>query len=99
MYSCQVLRMHVHAMVPGQRVYTAKSDKGRERVPDAVKWDTTLREKHRSPRIARGWRKVENPPERNGLLRNPKGRPGSTQRCPDNDDTYIYKHTMVLCKG
>ena len=33
-YSCQVQRMHVHVMAPGQRLRTATSCKGGTRVPD-----------------------------------------------------------------
>ena len=44
MYSCQVRCMHVHVMVPGQRLRMAKSCKGETRVPDALIGTYQLRE-------------------------------------------------------
>ena len=43
-YSCPVLCMYVHVMVPGQRLRTAKSCKSGTRVPDAIIETYQLRE-------------------------------------------------------
>jgi hypothetical protein len=60
------------------KVYTAKSCKGGERIRDALNGgncqlrEKTLRRKHRSSRITLFWCRVDDPTQKDDLSRNPK---------------------------